>query len=357
VSYQRYTFCVTRSEFDALDAASFIGPAITIVAGIIAAIFTGPVGVIVAAIGGLWAIEKVCHFLLGGKLICLGQDDACAIGRVAQIEPVGYGKSGFERIDNDFSVNLLLAPHSPEATREQIEGDGLQGTFMAQKNPETSGLGFVGYATDNRPDVEIPVFHTEFEGSRIHDFCETAPAALAVFTIATAIGVAICFIPVVGWIACVIAIVAGALIGAAVAGGMIIDAWNDALPGSAKDAEVGPGDGDLHAMDPDTNEGGDYVIIRGRWCYDAGHSGWNELHPARSVQKIPPSWDQGSDESIVKAFEKERDRWCRHTGYAEDPEVKEQQAEPENDWVCHPALDGCRPQQGEPDPDPGNGPH
>lgn len=361
MSYQQYTFCVTRQDFDELDAASFIGPALVIVAGIVAAIFTGPVGVIVAAIGGLWAIQVVCHFLLGGKLICLGQDDACAIGRVAQIEPVGYGKSDFERLDNDFSVNLLLAPHLPDATKAEIENDGLQGSFIKQQDPETTGLSFGGYSTDNFPGDQIPVFHAEFEGSRIHDFCETAPAALAVFTTATAIGVAICFIPVVGWIACLIAIVAGALIGAAIAGAMIINAWNDALPGSAKDAEVHPGDGDLHAMDPDTKNGGDYVIIHGRWCYDAGHSGWNELHPARSVQKIPlkvdesgeprPPWKEGSDEAEIKAFEKIKERWCRHTGYAEDPEVKKEQGKPENNWVCHPAVDGCRPRQEEP-PEP-----
>ena len=61
------------------------------------------------AISGL---AGLCRYLLGGKLICLGNPakDERAVGRIAGLEPVGYGKSGFKAIDNDYCINLLLAP-------------------------------------------------------------------------------------------------------------------------------------------------------------------------------------------------------------------------------------------------------
>jgi hypothetical protein len=55
----------------------------------------------------------LCEYLLGGKLVCLaGGGDECAIGTVIGIEEVGYEKSGFDAIDNDFSFNLMLAPYA-----------------------------------------------------------------------------------------------------------------------------------------------------------------------------------------------------------------------------------------------------
>ena len=50
----------------------------------------------------------MCDYLLRGKLVCLG-GDRCAIGRVANIETVD-DKSGFDKLDNDFSINLALCP-------------------------------------------------------------------------------------------------------------------------------------------------------------------------------------------------------------------------------------------------------
>src|SRR6266481_2893483 len=59
--------------------------------------------------GGFDLLLKVCDYILHGKLICLG-GDRCAIGRVASFETVA-DKSGFEKLDNDFSINLALCPY------------------------------------------------------------------------------------------------------------------------------------------------------------------------------------------------------------------------------------------------------
>lgn len=68
----------------------------------------------------------LCEYLLGGKLVCLaGGADECAIGVVVGIEEVGYQKSGFEAIDNDFSFNLLILPYQAgDFTDKSAESPG-----------------------------------------------------------------------------------------------------------------------------------------------------------------------------------------------------------------------------------------
>jgi hypothetical protein len=348
MTFRQYTFCVSRDDFNAFNWGAFIGPLLVLVGGIVAAFFISGPGAILAAIGALWAIEKVCNFLLGGKMICLGETP-CVVGRVVELEPVGHGKSGFEKIDNDFSVNLLLAPHLPSADRPTIEGDGLQGRLIAQKSPELDGLEFGGYTSHG-----IPVLHTEFEGSRIKDFCDTAPAALAIAAAIMATAAVICFIPVVGWVACLFVVLGGLALAAAIVTAMITDAWNNAEGGSPEHAAVQPGDGDLHAMNPDTHEGGDYVVMTGRWVWDGGHvheegtQGWTELHPAMSVHKIETvAWTEGSDQAAIDAFRLRLDDICAVVGSSSSPLTVAAQAEPENSWVIHPAVDGCAPEDKE----------
>jgi hypothetical protein len=338
--------CIPRDRFDQLDFLSFIGPILVFLGGIVLALATGPVGVIVATIGAWWALEKACAFLRGGKLVCI-ELFQCVIGRVVELEPVGHHKSGFENIDDDYAANLLVAPHRPTATRAQIVADGLQGKFIAHPLPPTSGLTFAGYTT-HRGALEIPVIHCEFEGQRVCDFCDAAAAAIAVLGVAAAI----CAIPIIGWIACAIALALGIII----AGILLLEAWFGAHHGDPKDAAVNPGDGDLHAMNDD-GAGGDYVIIRGDWDYDAGHEGWNEFHPVKSVQKIhgAPYWPEGSTATEIDAFRPVYDEWCRQTTQPERPEVQDEQKQPRNRWHYHPLLDGCREgsRQGDGVPVPG----
>src|SRR5262249_31550477 len=69
---------------------------------------------VIAAIldGGLggWLPDAIlgCDYLLGGKLVCLGGDE-CAIGYITHFEPPS-AKSFPENLDNDFAINILLAP-------------------------------------------------------------------------------------------------------------------------------------------------------------------------------------------------------------------------------------------------------
>ena len=90
------------------------------------------------------------------------------------------------------------------------------------------------------------------------------------------------------------------------------------------------------------------VLVRGDWVYDAGHAGWNEIHPVRYVQRldnVPADFDGTAIASaeLVERFAREvLDPWCLEVGRSEDPIVVEAQAEPENSWHIHPSVDGCR---------------
>ncbi|MRH89656.1 hypothetical protein GFY24_19775 [Nocardia sp. SYP-A9097] len=163
----------------------------------------------------------LCEYLLGGKLVCLAAgEDRCAIGVVAGLEPVGAGKSGFDKLDNDFSFNILLAPlvpkdfaeygpvlggpnGSPQKIRDDV-GRGPLGWLMRDSgDPSTlprprdpdgpnrvdgygvqwqwdgktvSDMGAVGDNLHKLPTilstVTLPVLHAECEGSRIFFVCQ-----------------------------------------------------------------------------------------------------------------------------------------------------------------------------------------
>lgn len=117
--------------------------------------------------------------------------------------------------------------------------------------------------------------------------------------------------------------------------------------------------GELHA--------GEEVIVTGHWVYDGGHQGWNEIHPVTNIQRT-------SELGASRDFEEIRQIWCEGLSYGPPqlavsqgsrprgtrsssgtPEmslpqrtVYNQQLQPENRWIFHPAVDGCVPQRDAP---------
>ena len=106
---------------------------------------------------------------------------------------------------------------------------------------------------------------------------------------------------------------------------------------------------------------GDSIVVRGRWVYDSAHSGYNEIHAVRTVQKTQPA---PTDPAAFVAF---HDAWCgelakvppapptpRGRAGRDDPPddgkmtpfqkpTHDAQGRPENQWVVHPLIDGCVP--------------
>jgi hypothetical protein len=375
-----YTSCVAPEDY---EDPNFTVEQITAAAAVVAAFFTGGAALVALGPAAFSALRKVLEYMLNGKLVCL-DGERCAIGWVAELEPVGYQKPFPDNVDNDFSINLVLAPASlhsfvrdasdaDKARKENLaiaQGTPIQGVLITERSgmPEPReaeaayGRYHGYYSWFEGPDFgervivgdeqvhipfqkaptgpfPVPVLHAECEGSRIHDL-------LAVLdNIPPGLGAA-CKVPLIGPLLC--ALVSTLLAPLVIAA--LIAAWAAAEGGDPADAGAG------------TVGVGELLVVNGRWTYDAGHSGWNETHAVKTIQKVP---DPVVDWSTFDDFQQ---RWCRLTSEAppkpEQPGAKpvgmtpgqetawERQQRPENDWELHPDVDGCEPAEGEPQPPP-----
>jgi hypothetical protein len=118
----QYTSCVEKENWVSVMATVGVADVAAAVAAILAVIAGAPAaGVILGFAAGAEIIHKVAGWLLNGKLICLKNvqrrvfqdpdpDRVCVLGTILDFEKVGEDKSGFDNIDNDFGVNLFLAP-------------------------------------------------------------------------------------------------------------------------------------------------------------------------------------------------------------------------------------------------------
>lgn len=365
-----YTTCVEPADYEGLD----VGPEVFVaLAGLVYAISTFGISLIASMAALMSVLLKVCDYMLHGKLVCLG-GDRCAVGRIASFETVD-DKSGFDKIDNDFCFNLLLAPHDLAffAHRSKLQnyesvikdpsyGPEFQGELIHEQPgmpvpreptddvswpwpryggyfatfPDSNYISFDPPPTKGTP-FDVPVLHCEIEGDRAHAVCTAVEAisslipGVSSFCRWKPLG-----IPIGRWTCAIIAAILSPIIFAAVA-----IAW----AAGSDDNRSFDGAGSLTR--------GDAVVVWGRWAYDAGHYGYNELHPVKRVQKIdnPRDLDWAS-------YRGNYTRWCKLTSQVppiewpglrplamtpEQQEVYDGQQRPENGWTLHPSVDGCQP--------------
>ena len=455
----QYTSCVEKEDFVTVEAHVGVADVLGAIGAILAVLAGFPaVGVILAFAAGAEILRKAAEWLLKHKLICLKNvkrrvfddpdpDRVCVLGTVLDFEKVGEDKSGFEKIDNDFALNLFLAPtplsdipgkdlaaltHAVEITQQ---GDLIQNPDVTDPNPADAKAlpkpllrkdngamfgpmpkGFIGYSRSmmfsaayprlipknvyddphelvkvdpkfaqmwddasasgqfteveglTGPDLlpsalfyqqvqaafafvkkDVPALHCEFEGARIRDVYNVLDFAHVHCDTSGFFGF-LCDV-----LNFIISIFLGIpkLIAAAAA-------WALAKDGKLSDAYDDKG-GELLF--------GDSIVVRGRWVYDGGHDGYNEIHAVRTVQKTPAA--PLNDEAKFKAF---HDDWCRELGKVPPGEpppagtsstpatggspltpaqqaTRDAQSRPENRWTYHPAIDGCATAPGGPHPD------
>jgi hypothetical protein len=453
----QYTNCIEKADWKSAVESVGVANIAGAVTAILAAVAGFPLaGLVLAFAAGAEIMRKVAEWQLNGKLICLRNvqrrafndpdpDRICVLGKVLDFEKVGEDKSGFENIDNDFGLNLFIAPFQIsditlsdfDFLRRRMEsspqGDLIQnpdaqplvgnpepgpGPLKRKDDPsqnfgpmpaDPAPPGFVGYkrgmmvspiypmpipvnvfldplslvtvdpafkllyddvyaafvaenpsvdpSTDPRltgnfygkvnarfdfTERDAPALHCEFEGSRIRDVynaldfahvhCDTSGffgflCDAVNFLISTLLGLP-------------------KLIAAAVA-------WANAADGNLSNSYDGAG-GEIGL--------GESIVVRGRWVYDSAHSGYNEMHAVRTVQKTGPA-PQDWGEFIVF-----HGRWCSELSKVppsppptRDPDntppdadsdlpftkpqrdTYDAQQRDENRWVYHPAIDGCVP--------------
>jgi hypothetical protein len=338
---QKHYHCVDVGDYKPLAAATMALSAVIL--AVITGIFSVPPGGgIVAGIVWIAAVFDLCRYLHGGKLICHDLE-VCVIGRVAELIPVGADKAFPDTMDDDFTFNIVLSPHSSEETvSEVVATDPYQAKYIErQPGPDSLGLGWEGESitfTGLAPH-ETEVLHCEVKGCRVHDVC----IVLKVMSFPTAAVAALCSLPIIGWAACLIAL---AIVFAVtlIVGGIV---WAATHNGDLNDV-LDPNSGFPGEANPETGLGGDIVLVRGDWVYDAGHGGWNEIHPVRHVQRLDnvPAEFHGStraDSALVERFKREvLDPWCFEVARSGDPLVIDAQNRLGNSWHIHPSIDGCR---------------
>jgi hypothetical protein len=211
------------------------------------------------------------------------------------------------------------------------------GTPFTGPDEESRWLEYILKNAPLRPQkFKVPVLHCEFEGSRPRDML----AALEGFPF----GSSFCK---KNWFTKFICKVVAAALAPLVLAALAL-AWAKNTAGSIDPALVDGG-----TIGPRSR-----VIVRGAWVYDTGHQGWNEIHGVRIVQCVD---NVPADAAGFKAF---LHLWCERL--AETPMnegaprggpggvFKPQdvpaaqatllaQAQPENQWVFHPSVDGCQP--------------
>jgi hypothetical protein len=331
MSYNQWTECVNRNKYSGAPwgngaaTAVFAATLYISLSTLITQTISWTPAVIAVLIGLLSFLIVYCEWWLYGRLICLG-GDRCAIGLLISVEPP-ENKSGFDALDTDYSINLLLAPNQIGDNQATIENDGIQGELIKQKHPETSGLDFEAETATGPSDAETAVLHAEFEGAGIYDFYIACLVALG-FAIAAGVAAIICAlgIPIVSWIACIIAIILAIISLAIALIGLAIGFGDTASPTDVNE--------DLATLHPEK----DILIVKGEWIYDSAHGGWNEIHPIRHAQRIA-EWNGSWPFDINQALKE----WCDAVGAASSPLTVGNQKKPQQQWRIHPLIDGCKP--------------
>lgn len=354
MSYRQYTKCVSTDDFRGAPIANSValGLFVALTALVTAMLATGGFsGLLAGAAGGIAIVTSLLaftHWWLYGRLICLG-GDRCAIGMVISVEPPSKKDLPFDRLDSDYSINLLLPPHQPGATQAQVIATGVDGSLIAEQAAshrhyhEFKGESArscdgkkCGYA--NCP--ETASLHCEFEGAGMFIFYQWLKAVLALLVAGT-VAAALCLVPVIGWVACLIAAIILAASAAALLAGL-----THGLLDAASPSDVNPALGGELQQNACDGTGADIVVVSGEWVYDSLHEGWNEIHPIRHCEKIGTwagTWASSFPSMTPFDGQALRDIWCRAVTAAGSPLTVANQKDPRNQWTVHPELDGCEP--------------
>jgi hypothetical protein len=359
MAFKSYTHCVDRTAYSNPDFG------VEAALATLGAFLGNPIGATWAAIN---AIEKLLDYMLNKKLVCL-DGDRCAVGRVVGFETV-HDKPFPDNVDNDFSINLMLAPSSLAEFdgKSEIAGwteakAGVQGVLITEQSnmpePRTpsnsshyypytdhvsvSDAFLIDAVTTPTGEIIVPVLHLECEGSRINDLLHTLQDIESL-----GLGSGFCDVPIIGWLACFFARI---FLSPIILASLSL-AWFAASDGNPDDARVDPNGGELAL--------GDMIVVTGRWVFDASHTGYNELHPVKTIQKIGARGSFFPELAADPAtFVKD---WCEGTSEVPPPDrdgpagspqsmtpaqqrTWDAQRQPENRWVLHPAIDACTPQQ------------
>jgi hypothetical protein len=300
------TKCIAPSELRSWGLHLLAGVATAGVVGALIGVGMGggpavaAVALILAPLGGMVAF---CDWFFNYRLVCI-TDDEVAAGTVNRTD-VWF--------DGDYTFDMILAPFRAGATLDELQA-GPQGRLMQHHHPP------LGYEPDlaGPPASGTPIMHNEIEGTRMKAVCIGGtvgaalgvPAGIATFAACCA---ALCW-TIIGALVCIAAgfVAAGATTAAGVGIGY-------AVGGEATPSEAG----ENRAI-----RQGDCIAVRGRFIYDAGHEGWNEIHAVMRVVKLEPSDCETLDGERIEEI-------TELLVMADDIDTRQQQLKEQNRFLTH----------------------
>src|SRR5437870_1603528 len=101
-----HTKCVKAQDYRSWNAA--LPTSFAVVGTIVAAL--NPYTALIAIALWLRVLQQYLDHVLDGKLVCLGRENACALGTVVSLDPPSDDPTGSGLVDNDFGINLMLSP-------------------------------------------------------------------------------------------------------------------------------------------------------------------------------------------------------------------------------------------------------
>jgi hypothetical protein len=365
MAYKEYTKCVKPADFSnfGFNMVGYIAH-LSLLFGVVwattaAILIGGPIAISIAIAITFEAII-VMRWFLYGRLICLGDPGVCSVIGIVVHHSASDPALTESRGDNDYNMNLLLAPLSPadyadlrpEFRAPNEYWDPPQGHLL-EKNQAVLNIG-MGYPSN---DSYLKTLHIEFEGDGVYNLLQLAYvtmafllAMLALWALGAGIGASI-----VALFVFILAFILPAL-------GLTL--WTPpGAPGSGNPIDVDDSFGN-YALNL---KPGDVVVVRGQWVYDSGHNGWNEIHPVRHGQVIgtlrkqddidDEQWRKRTwaDFSYTEAnagspgfvlpdeFDRFQQHWCGALDDAKSANDDRSRDKPENDWGLHPFVDGCVP--------------
>ncbi len=337
MAFKQYTSCTKPSDYVDLSgtAIGFRNIFILISTGAFVAWFLIVIVNITALVAAIVLFTLAVAYLywwLNGRLICLG-GEKCLIGVITNLGPADPVEKGG---DNDFSMYLMLPPGPTKLTEDKTVywNTKPQGDLLREQDSVLAiGRGYVQGGDDHQ--AYVASLHCEFEGDGIDTLYTWAKVILVLL-------IAILVVPPV--IKALLALLAAFL---TLMNVLDVLTSPPGLQGAGDPRDIDPTLGGL--------ERGYIVITKGEWIYDSLHHGWNEIHPVRDCLIIgkmelgafkdpaapampwPPDLD---DQAKVEAA---LGKWCAKLDESRDTETGGSRDDPQNDWVIHPLVDGCKP--------------
>ena len=126
-------------------------------------------------IGALQGVLSYCLYELNGRLTVL-EGDQTAVGLLMEFTTQA-DKSGVDKWDSDFSIDLLLAKNLEDTPRSVVEDSVPYGKLVAEREQLTN-------ARDLPFSNDAALLHAEFEGAGVFDLFVGTQVAFALAVIA-----------------------------------------------------------------------------------------------------------------------------------------------------------------------------